>query len=98
VLREHEYGVDGHLLLAVKSLYSFSEVCVRFSGFKSQRFIAGAEHEQSSVLSPFLPMIFMNWLDNRSPATRVALLEVAGHLFFADDLLLLASSEWAFST
>jgi len=36
-----EYGVDGCMLLAIKSLYSCSEVCVRVDGVKSQPFTVG---------------------------------------------------------
>jgi len=39
VLRD--YGVDGRLLLPLKSLYSCSEVYVRVDGVKSQPFTAG---------------------------------------------------------
>jgi len=39
VLRE--YGVDDRLLLAVKSLYSFSKVCVRVGRMKSRPFTVG---------------------------------------------------------
>jgi len=39
VLRE--YDDDGYLLLAVKSLYSCSEVCVHLNGVKSQQFTMG---------------------------------------------------------
>jgi len=48
VLRE--YGVDDRLLLAVKSLYSCSEVCVR--RIKSRPFTVGLR--QWCVLSPLL--------------------------------------------
>jgi len=36
-----DYGVDGRLLLAAKSLYSCSEVCVRIRKVKSQPFTVG---------------------------------------------------------
>jgi len=47
VLRE--YGIDGRLLLAVKSLYSCSEVCVRVG--KSPPFTVGVGLRQGCVLS-----------------------------------------------
>jgi len=37
-----EYGVDSHYLLADKSLYSCSDICVYFGGVKSQPFTVGA--------------------------------------------------------
>jgi len=52
VLRE--YGVDDRLLLAVKSLYSCSEVCVFVGRMKSRPFTAGVGLRQWCVLSPRL--------------------------------------------
>ena len=52
VLRE--YCVDCRLLLAVKSLYSCSDVCVCVGGVKSQPSIVGVGLRQRCVLSPLL--------------------------------------------
>jgi len=52
VLRE--YGVDGRLLLAAKSLYSCSDVCVRVGRVKSRPFTVGVGVRQGCVLSPLL--------------------------------------------
>ena len=52
VLRD--YGVDGRLLLAAKSLYSCSEVCVRVERVKSRPFTVGVGLWQGCVLSPLL--------------------------------------------
>ena len=49
VLRE--YGVDCRLLLAVKSLYTCSEVCVRVGRVKSQPFTGGVGFRQRCMLS-----------------------------------------------
>jgi len=48
-----EYGFDGRLLLAVKSLYSCSQVCVGVGIVKSPPFIVGIGFRQGCVLSPF---------------------------------------------
>ena len=61
-------GVDGRLLLDIKSLYSCSEVCVRVSRVKSQPFIVDVLFglQQSCVLSPFLSIVLDNWIDSNS--------------------------------
>jgi len=54
VLRE--YGVDGRLLLDVKSLYPFlayPEVCVRVGRAKSRPFAGGVGLRQGCVVTPF---------------------------------------------
>jgi len=54
-----EYGVDGRLLLAVKSLYSGSEVCVHVGGVKSQPFTVGVGLRQSCFLSSLLSSLVL---------------------------------------
>ena len=49
-----EYGIAYRLLLTVKSLYSFSEVCVRVGGIESRPFTVGVGLRQWCVLSPLL--------------------------------------------
>ena len=46
-----ECAVDGHMLLATKSLYSCSEASVRFGGVKRQPFTVGVGLQQGCVLS-----------------------------------------------
>jgi len=58
VLREH--GVDGRLLLAAKSLYSYSDVCVRIGRVKSRPFTVGDGLPQGCVLSPLLFIVNIN--------------------------------------
>jgi len=48
VMRVH--GVDGRLSLAVKPLYSCSQVCVRVGAVKSQPFTVGVRFTQGCVL------------------------------------------------
>ena len=50
-LREH--GVDGRLLLTVKSLYSCLEVCVRVGRIESRPFTVGVGLRQGSVTASF---------------------------------------------
>jgi len=58
VLRE--YGVDDRLLLAVKSLYSCSEVCVRVGRVKSRPFTIGVGLRLWYVLSPLLFKVYIS--------------------------------------
>jgi len=88
-----EYSVDGHLLLVVRSLYSYSEVYVSVGTVKSQPFTVGVGLQHGSVLSPLLFTVYMNWTDSRSRVNKGV---TAGscrinHLLFADNLIALAS-------
>lgn len=47
-----EYNVEGHLLLAVKSFYSHSDVGVRFGGVKLQPLTVCVGLRQKCVFSP----------------------------------------------
>jgi len=53
-----EYSVDGRLLLAVKSPYSCSEVCVRVGRVKSRPFTVGVGLWQGCLLSPLLFIVY----------------------------------------
>ena len=61
-----EYGVDDRLLLAVKSLYSRSEVCVRGGVVKWQPFTVDVRLLKWYVLSPLLVEVYMNWIEGNS--------------------------------
>ena len=90
-----EYSADSHLLLAIKSLYFSSEVCVCVTGVKSQTFTIGGGLQQRCVLSPLLFIVYMKWIDSHSwvkegvtdGSCRI------NRLLFVDDLVLLASSQ-----
>ena len=90
-----EYGLDSRLLLAVKSLYSCSEVCVRVGGVKSQLFTICAGLQEGCVLSPLLFIFRLNWIDSRSrveEGVTVGSCKI-NRLLFLDDLVFLASSQ-----
>ena len=61
-----EYGIDGHLLMAIKSLYCQLEVCVCVNGKQSKSFHMGVDLRQGCVLSPLLFIIYMNWMEKLS--------------------------------
>ena len=90
-----DYGVDGQLLQAIKSLYSQSEVRVRIGGKKSKPFQVGIGLRQGCVLSPLLFIVYMNWIDMHSRVDEGVTIGDCNisRLLFADDLVLLASSE-----
>ena len=65
-----EYGVDGQLLLAIKSFYCQPEVCVRVNRMQSKPFHVGVGLRQGCVLSPLLFITYMNWIDRRSQTSE----------------------------
>ena len=90
-----DYGINGHLLMAVKSLYEQSEVCVRVNGKKSKPFKVRIGLQQGCVLSPLLFIVYMNWIDKCSRVSECVSIGSCkiSRLLFADDLVLLASTE-----
>ena len=93
VLRE--CGVDGRLLLGVKSLRSWSEVCVDVGRVKSRQFTVVVGLRQGCVLSPLLFIVYMNGIDSHSRVEEGAKAVSCriNRLLFADDLVLLASCQ-----
>ena len=92
VLRE--YGVNGQLLLAVKSFYCRPEVWVWVNGKQSKPFHVGVGLRQGCVLAPFLFTVYMNWIYKCSQADECATIGNCkiSHLLFANDLVLVLSS------
>ena len=90
-----EYGIDGHLLMAVKSLYCQPEVCLCVNGKQSKSFHVGVALRQGCLLSLLLFIINTNWIDKLSRTDECVTIRRCkiSWLLFADDLVLLASSE-----
>uniref|UniRef100_A0A672GTN4 Reverse transcriptase domain-containing protein n=4 Tax=Salarias fasciatus TaxID=181472 RepID=A0A672GTN4_SALFA len=92
VLRE--YGVRGPLLRAVRSLYDRSRSLVRIAGSKSDLFPVHVGLRQGCPLSPVLFIIFMDRISRCSQGPEG--FRFGNHrissLLFADDVVLLASS------
>ena len=55
-----EYGVDGQLLRAIRSIYCRPEVCVRINGKQLKPFNLGVGLRLGYVLSPLLSIVYMN--------------------------------------
>ena len=93
VLRE--YGVDGQLLGAIKSFYCRQEVYVLINGKQLKPFLVGVGLRLECVLSPLLFIVYMNWIDKCSQIDECAMSGNCqiSRLLFADDLVLLSSSE-----
>ena len=92
-----EYGIDGHLLAAIISLYHCSKVCVCVSSNKSKPFNVSVDLRQGCVLSPllFIVLAYMNWIDKHSQVDEGITIGASrvNRLLFADDLALFATSE-----
>ena len=61
-----EYGIYGHLLMVIKSLYCQIAVCVRVNGKQSKLFCVRVGLRQGYVLSLLFFIIYMNWNDKLS--------------------------------
>ena len=81
-----EYGIDGQMLLAIKSFYCQPEVCVRVNRMQSKPFHVGIGLQQGCVLSSFFFITYMNWIDWRSQTSesQTRVLQISRPLF-ADD-------------
>ena len=91
-----EYNIDGHLLMAVKSPYCQPEVFVRVNGKHSKSFHVDVGLRQRCALSPLLFIIYINWMENNLSRTEESVTIrkcKISRLLFADDLVLLVSSE-----
>ena len=85
----------GQLLRAITSFYCRPDVCVRANGKQSKPFHVGVGLWQGCVLSPLLFIVYMKWIDKCSQADECATIGNCkiSRLLFADDLVLLSSSE-----
>ena len=85
----------GPLIRAVRSLYDRCQSLVRIAGNKSDLFPVRVGLRQGCPLSPILFIIFMDRISRRSQGVegvRFGDLRI-GSLLFADDVVLLASSD-----
>lgn len=63
------YSVDGNMPLFTKPLKSYWEVCVRVNNNKLKPFVVSVAFQsphQGCVLSPFLFIVFIKWIDGQS--------------------------------
>ena len=67
-----DYGFNGQFLRDIKSFYCRPEVCVRVNGKQSKPFHVGIGLRQGCVLSLFLFIVYINWIDKRSQADECA--------------------------
>jgi len=88
-----ENGIDDQLLLAIKFLYCQLEVCVRVNGKQSKPFHVGVGLSQGSF--PFHNLHELARIDKCSQINGCATIGNCkiNRLLFADDLVLLSSSE-----
>ena len=85
-----QYGIDGQLLTAIKSLYMRFEVCVCVNGATTRPFRVSMGLRQGSHLSPILFLIYMDRIVKKSEScSGVKICEcTVQRLLFADDLVL----------
>ena len=90
-----QYGIDGQLLTAIKSLYMYSEVCVRVNNATTKPFRVSVGLRQGCSLSPILFLIYMDRIAKKSePCGGAEIGECTlQRLLFADDLVLLDSTQ-----
>ena len=86
-----QYGIDGQLLTAIKSLYMHSEVCVRVNSATTKPFRVSVGLRQGLSLLPILFLIYMDRIVKKSEScggVKIGECTVQ-RLLFADDLVLL---------
>ena len=90
-----QYGIDGQLLTAIKSLYMHSEICVRVNSATTKPFRVSVGLRQGCSLSPILFLIYMDRIvKNSESCGGVKIGEcTVQRLLFADDLVLLDSTQ-----
>ena len=91
-----EYGVDGHLYNAIKSIYSNASCSVKINGIMSEWFESNQGVKQGDNLSPNLFSIYLNPLIAELKASGIGVNiddQTVCILAYADDLVLLAENE-----
>jgi len=90
-----EYGINGRLLLAIKSPYCQPEICVPVNDKQSKPFHVGIAHRQACVLLPLFFINYMNWRDKRRKTNEYAMIGncKTNRLLITDDLVLLSTIE-----
>ena len=88
-------GCQSMVLMIIKSFYCQPEVCVYVNGKQPKSFHVGVGLWQGCVLLSLLFIIYMNWMDKLSRTDECVTIGSCkiSRLLFADDLVLLASSE-----
>ena len=90
-----QYGIDGQLLTAIKSLYMHSEVCVRVNNATTKPFRVSVELRQGCSLSLILFLIYEDRIGKKSEScggVKIGECTVQ-RLLFANDLVLLNSTQ-----
>ena len=90
-----QYGIDGQLLTAIKSLYMHSEICVRVNSATTKPFRVSVGLRQGCFVSPILFLIYMDRIVKKSEScggVKIGECTVQ-RLVFADDLVLLDSTQ-----
>ena len=91
-----QFGISGKLYGAIKSLYSFSEACIKINNYKTDYFPLTCGVKQGDNLSPTLFSMFLNDLATGIKELNLGV-DVDGCnvsiLLYADDIVLIAPNE-----
>ena len=92
--RLHELGINGKMIMAVKSLHSPVSPCVRVSSVTTDWFIVSGGLRQGCVLSPLLFNLFLDNLVLKSLYIGISIGdEKVCNLLYADGIVLIADNE-----
>jgi len=91
-----DIGMGGKLLMSIKSLYSSISSCIRVNSLHTDWFEAKCGLRQGCILSPLLFNLYLNDLAVYLKSTGIGIVcgaDTICMLMYADDLVILASTE-----
>ena len=90
------YGVNGKMMKTLKSLYSNVQYSVKVNHYKTYTFYAKCGLKQGCLLSTLAFNLYINDVSHSFNASNVGIDiddKLINHLFYADDLVLIAESK-----
>jgi len=93
---ENNYGLTGKFLNALKSLYASVKCAVRVNDYTSEWFDVKSGLKQGCLVSTTLFNLFLNDISELFEQSNMGVKingKIISHLFYADDLVLIAENE-----